>query len=489
MRRVSRTISFEVVGFVAVGVFGIGAGCSGPNENNAETDRLFAVTADWPAFAQGPNGGPPSGAVDVLFMVDNSPSMAPLQQKLAAGFVSFMNVIDALPGGVPDLHIGVVSSDLGASQDIPGCTPVSPQPPSGAMIDGDAGRLQFLPRGACTNTTLASGAHYIALRTDPTTGARISNYTGTLPEVFSCIAQLGDIGCGFERQLASVRRALDPAKAPSENAGFLRRDAFLAVILVTDEDDCSARDPARFYDVATNVTLSSELGPPGNFRCAEFGTLCSVNGQLRAPSRTEAGTYEGCVSNEDGRLETVADFVAFLRELKGDPGKVFVATVAGPGGQLEVRLKDAPVQPDGQWPDLAPSCIAADGSYTATPATRLAQMTRLFGPRGVSASICGETMDEPLSQIARVMTGPLAPACISAASTACNVVERWRGADGVRHAVQVPSCAESGGATPCWSLSGDASCASGQQRLSVNRGGSAAPAGVMTAFDCSGQVL
>jgi hypothetical protein len=195
------------------------------------------------------------------------------------------------------------------------------------------------------------------------------------------------------------------------------------------------------------------------------------------------------VSNDNGRLESVSQFVTFLRNLKGDPGKVFVATVAGPGGKLDITLKNPPISTDGQWPDIAPSCTGGDGVTRAYPGVRLDNMTRLLGARGVFASICDDTMDGPLSQIARIMTGPLAPACVAPASDTCNVVERWVDADHVRHAAQIPGCADSGGATPCWSATSDAACADGMQRLSVDRGGAAAPAGVMTAFDCSGQVL
>ena len=56
------------------------------------------------------------------------------------------------------------------------------------------------------------------------------NYTGDIADVFSCIAPLGDGGCGFEHQLESVLRALgaDGAPPPAQNAGFLRPDAYLA---------------------------------------------------------------------------------------------------------------------------------------------------------------------------------------------------------------------------------------------------------------------
>ena len=55
-------------------------------------EQLFAATANWPAFAEASAAGPPRGAVDIVFVVDNSASMAPLQQQLDAGFDAFMNV-------------------------------------------------------------------------------------------------------------------------------------------------------------------------------------------------------------------------------------------------------------------------------------------------------------------------------------------------------------------------------------------------------------
>jgi hypothetical protein len=67
---------------------------------------------------------------------------------------------------------------------------------------GDNGLFQSTPRGACANTTLASGATFIS-NVDG-----VANYTGNLTDVFGCIAQLGQSGGGFVHQLASVARAL-----------------------------------------------------------------------------------------------------------------------------------------------------------------------------------------------------------------------------------------------------------------------------------------
>src|SRR4051812_5267868 len=63
--------------------------------------------------------------VDMLVMVDNSLSMKPLQQKLTSSFGTLTTILQNLPGGLPNLHLAVVSSDLGAGRftdtDIPSC--------------------------------------------------------------------------------------------------------------------------------------------------------------------------------------------------------------------------------------------------------------------------------------------------------------------------------------------------------------------------------
>src|SRR5207302_643174 len=114
----------------------------------------------------------------------------PLQAKLAAAFPDLMKVLQSLPSGVPDLHIGVVSSDMGAGvfgdEQVPGC-----------RHGGDGGRLQVAARGACTLTGLTDA--FISVHADPSTGALVTNYGAqALSDVFSCVALLGEDGCGFE---------------------------------------------------------------------------------------------------------------------------------------------------------------------------------------------------------------------------------------------------------------------------------------------------
>jgi hypothetical protein len=396
-------------------------------------------------------------------------------------------VIDGLPGGTPDLHIGVISSDMGAGDgaSIQGCS---------VGGTGDRGLLQNAPRGSCTDTTLAAGARYISINLDPVTGDRITNYgASSLADVFGCIALLGDTGCGFEHQVSSVRHALDPKLAPLENAGFLRPDAFLAVILLTNEDDCSAPAGSPLFN-PTSAQLASMFGPTENFQCNEFGHLCQVSGKLQAPSRFVAATYDGCVSNDHGMLDSVADFVATLRSLKSDPAKVFVATIAGPPTPYTVTLRTPPVPDSGEWPAIQHSCgdpSGPDGIF-ADPAVRLGQLSQSLGSHGVFESICNGDMSGPLDDIATLMADPLGPACIPAPAApglGCTVVDRWTDAAGAKQAAVLTACADPAATLPCWSLVDDAACGPGDQRLQITRTGAAVPPGLMTAIDCTGQTL
>jgi hypothetical protein len=434
--------------------------------------ETFALTAEWPAFAQGPNA-----QIDILFMVDNSLSMKPLQDKLTAGFSAFMTTLETLPGGTPDLHIGVVSSDMGAGPNdaaaIPGC-----------RLGGDAGWFQSMARGTtCGAGRLNAGQNFIIASNTPGT----ANFTGSIADAFSCIALLGDGGCGFEHQLSSVRHALDPALAPAGNVGFLRHDAMLAVILVTNEDDCSAPADATVFD-PSSVYVSDPLGPLQSFRCNEFGHVCRVGDNFVHPPRDKEGELRECKSAEDGVLDKVSDFVAFLKNLKGDPARVFLAAVTGPATPYVVSLGPPANDDTQQWPMIDHSCVAADGTY-ADPAVRIAQAVSAFGGHGLLSNICGDTMGPILHEISSRFSRPLTPSCVPTpdpAGPGCTVVDRSVDDTGNKIAARLPSCTDAAGATPCWELLvDDATCGASARRLHVNRGSAAVPATLVTAIDCT----
>jgi hypothetical protein len=314
------------------------------------------------------SGQPLARELDVLFVIDTSASMVEEQHQLALAFPAFVN---AVAGTFDNLRVGVISSDLGAGPHaLENCAP-----------GGSGARLLNTPR------TPGCGAP-----TDPyleIDQGRVTNAAETDPgAAFSCIARLGTNGCGFEQPLEALRLALDGAEPGGTgiNAGFVRPSAMLAIIVVTDEDDCSAADGAQLFD----PNNTDQLGPLNSFRCFEYGVRCDSGG--RAP-----GPRTGCRPAEPGLLHGLSRYADFLAGLKTSAFDLFFAVVAGPSDPVEVKL-------DGDSPILAESCSSSLGS--AAPAVRLEAVVNALNPAlspKPSYTICSSEL--PMRQIGQQLLG------------------------------------------------------------------------------------
>jgi hypothetical protein len=378
--------------------------------------------------------GASSGNLDVLFMIDNSSSMNVMQQKLASQLPGFITALQNLPSGLPNLHIAVVSSDMGAPGDSTASLQCRELGDNGQFRLGattgvsglDAGATGGAPGGddagapGCAGASLNAGARYIS-NVDG-----VANYTGDLSALLSCMTALGDNGCGFEHQLASISRALgaDGSPAPSSNAGFLRPDAQLAIIVLSNEDDCSAPPDTVLYSLNGGLqNISNPLGPITNYRCNQFGHLCVdpaaagstclTEPPLQAPADVQM-TASGptldlldCESNDSqGLVTSVSSFVSGIRALKADPdNQIVVGAIVAPTTPYTVAWIPAQggenTLPGELWPLVEHSCGPAagddvnpratqpttDGSF-GDPAVRIAQWVQAFGTNGVMASIC-----------------------------------------------------------------------------------------------------
>ena len=197
-----------------------------------------------------------------------------------------------------------------------------------------------------------------------------------------------------------MKRSLDGQNP--ENAGFLRQDAFLAVVILSDEDDCSATDPAIFD--TGDTALTGTLGPLSSFRCTEFGVECA-EGRI---SRT-AAQYTDCRPRTDSYLRDPVDYAVFLKALKADPGKIFVGTIIGNPEPVGVELNNK------NEPELSKSCEDTALFSAADPGVRLQAFADQFPLRNAFGSIC--TTETSLAaiaaEIAELVNGqapPLPPA-------------------------------------------------------------------------------
>jgi hypothetical protein len=417
----------------------------------------------------------PLRQLDLLFLVDNSSSMREEQTNLRTNFPAFMAELEKIPGGLPDTRIAVVSSNFGAGQSTPSpeCPPL-----------GDRGKFQVKP--GC-GLDPASGGYWL------TTGSGVqNNFTGNLPTVFSCMAELGTSGCGYEHQLQAIRGALANPPVNVENRGFLRNDAYLGIVILSDEDDCSGEPEAEFFrDLVP--------GQAGSLRCALLGHTC--NG-MPVPAMLGFQTplancepYVRQANERNSRLINVQEFVDYIRALKnGRVDKVLVSSIIGWTDTGNYGIVERPASSGaGMELDLAPACNdPATGN--AAPGIRLRKFTQSF-PNNTIHAICQSNLASALSDIGKKLAGILTNTCVTqplvdtdlsanGIQADCQVVDRVPRDDsptGYRDS-PLPRCG-GGAAMPCWDLEADGTCGSGYKTI-VRRGNTEPPPNTLQSIRC-----
>jgi hypothetical protein len=308
-----------------------------------------------------------------------------------------------------------------------------------------------------------------------TDAAGNNNYLGDVSAAFACIAVIGDLGCGFEHQFRSVEAALQRSSIPGDtNEGFLRDDAVLGVIMLTDEDDCSVPPDSTLLDPRQSGVSDPLGGLQTGYRCNEFGHLCDG----RRPPHTVTGDtpLENCRSAEEvGRLVPVSAFVEKLKSFKADPtNQIFAAALAGPPTPYIVELRLGVMTTDGRvepQPAIGYSCgphINPMGSQSiaGAPSVRIRDWVEAFGDHGVFESIGGPDFGGVLRRIAEALGRMLAATCIDRAFTrnadgtpSCGVTLRRLSPSGAMVEEAIPACDSALSSVPCWQIAPTASCA------------------------------
>lgn len=307
--------------------------------------------------------------LDLLFVIDDT--SAPEAVQFARGLPHLLEALGI--GAGLDLHAAMVSTSMGAgaAEDVGGCLPGTHGSTDGA----------FQHRTYCG---LHPGERFISANPGMT------NFDGDLSTVLGCLADLGDGGCGFEQPFAAARRALERAadSADPVNGGFLRADAYLAVVIMTSEDDCSVPPDATLFD-PHQMRVRDPLGGFNSYRCTEFGILCG--GKAPPHQVSEVTPLADCrPAEEKGRLTTVASFVSFLRGLKpGHQGRLFLGALAGPPESFAIEPRTMMLS-DGSTevqPRLAHACTNGTGTLYSDPAVRVASATTLV-PHSAFEPMC-----------------------------------------------------------------------------------------------------
>lgn len=238
---------------IAVGLLAgsVVAGC-----NDHPVDRLDKVVT---AVNRQENSLPAKTKIDFIVVMDNSGSMCEEQDNLGANFSTFSTFLYDQLGDSADYRIAVVSTDMHSADK--GKFLAKPANPVPSLNCTDAEGNPEAPDtedcfGEDSDLPLIIKSDNISSRDD-------------LERKFRCLATLGTGGDGFEKGLEAMRLGLscngpnrakfgeccveqsannwvyNPAcEIPEgvEDPEFLRPDAVLVVLFLTDEDDCS--DPA-----------------------------------------------------------------------------------------------------------------------------------------------------------------------------------------------------------------------------------------------------
>ncbi|MBW1832501.1 MAG: hypothetical protein JRJ10_12540, partial [Deltaproteobacteria bacterium] len=372
----------------------------------------------------------PQRALDLLIVIDDSPSMRDEQEKLQEQVPRLVNLL--LTGGEADpdavgtfpaiesLHVAIITPDLGHST-VPAHNFTAG---SGASFDfnptsactrsngsGKAGFMQVeglsgTPRELCTAVTPPEGTLYL---NHPEPGFTAADLVSDV----ECVTGQDD-GCGFEQQLESIV-ASDRNTA---NGGFYRDGALLAVILITDEDDCSTTDP-RVFDVEPRESNPFQ-GPFTSSDELQFNLRCWAHRDV---------------------LRSVEDYVSGIAALKADPSQVVFAAITGipedSGLDRENFNSDEeryahildeeetpamaevpdPATADTQGQQLRPACTATDGSGSAAPGRRIVETMKGLagGNTGVGTvveSICAADYAPALNAIVDRIAAALRQLCL-----------------------------------------------------------------------------
>jgi hypothetical protein len=377
--------------------------------------------------------------VDVLLVVDNSGSMKEEQQILATAVFPLVSaLIDPLPGwpypAADNLRIAVVSSDMGLSwggnpyengDGWPGDTPQgcgstgdngwfeaytvgktidlmhdtipcdasNSQCPAGWLCEeiGDEGvGTCHAPSSDGTNHPCPGmSAMWVETPIGPTDDPQPNEELATQ---VACLSSLGTSGCGFEQQLQAAAAALDKP----EQADFVRDGALLAVIQISDEEDCSIES----NDLFAVDEIQQLSGNKVNVACANHPQ------HLFAPT----GYYDSILAAKNN-VPGSAIFAAIV-------GVPIDDACQGAGHEIPGCLDHPNMQPlelqEGDTWMIQPACTRWVGDVLVTkgrPGRRFVELAQAFGPGGYVSSICNENWLLAAEDIATLIATRLEGAC------------------------------------------------------------------------------
>ncbi len=426
-------------------------------EDSCETPT-FAYSTEKPAAEY--------DGVDIIISVDNSGSMSEEQEILSTGLYTLINSLTRplspevdLTWGFPtvnDVRIGVVSSDMGLqwgeegntggnTTDVAGCGNNTGSNgeflgPRFKTINVKSGQIKCedgggqCPEGFNCNGNLCEGPGGNGTVNCPgstpafveTTGIDVN---GDLATQVACMTEQGTEGCGVEQQLEAAVRGLENHITDDPTTSFLVDSHLLAILVISDEEDCSIHDTGLFsteeWESGANELLNVACNYPAENNTYLFPADQQDKQEMmdrRGYDTDELSTYfERFVALKNGKAAAVL-FGAIVgvpngadSPCQGD-GVDLVDNGCLDHPDMETRVDTFVIpQTNQEYQHFTPACTREDNNgnevTSARPGRRYVKVAEEFGRNGYVYSICNEDWSEAMRDIAERITRQITPTC------------------------------------------------------------------------------
>lgn len=357
-------------------------------------------------------------AVDILFVVDNSGSMGGEQGALARSFGTFVDVLEAQQVGA-NYRIAITTTDSLGRIRATSCRSRLEE----FVSDGIFGYNDERQRG-CLDHCAIDDVGLASPWVEKSNGQTNLPSGVSMAQALQCIGPQGISGFGFEAPLESMRLTL-----LDTSSGFLRDDALLAVIFVTDELDCSMSEDDLIWINTHGQVYWSTPERVSSGACWRAGVACTggpgVYDECFAEDKDHAGMP---TSNPDEAvlfpvqryIDTLTQLAA-TKQAMGGQSEVLIAVLAGvPLAYPETGVHLYADSPDAEFNleyGIGPAC----GLGTETlddppgiPAVRLREFAEAFASEGPNIfSICADDYGVALEGIADAIGNINTRACVA----------------------------------------------------------------------------
>jgi hypothetical protein len=256
----------------------------------------------------------------------------------------------------------------------------------------------------------------------------IPSSTSTV-EAFKCFGPQGINGCGFESHLESMYLSLKRAENTQEDEyGFLRAQAILAIVIISDEVDCSYnKDYSAIFEQDGNKVFWSDPAAsfPTSAVCWNAGVTCVGDPTSYTscdPVNKDVDGNEG-VSDDKAVLHPLSRYFGLLDGLEEQKQEfnanqeIIVGLIGGVASDGSLQYGDIGAS-DPDWQDsfgIGPGCIGVPQMMgaeppRAVPPVRERDVVNRYS-EGNMFSICDADYSPALEAIAERIRDQIQPAC------------------------------------------------------------------------------